>query len=83
MPKVTLSQTITYGGKFYGPGVVDVDDADAAKALTEREAAIQGAKPRPMDQGSVDEFGGVHPPAPVATQPAAPSVPRRVEKPKG
>jgi hypothetical protein len=45
MAKVTLSQTYLYGGKHYGPGVVEIADADAAKALTAREAALRPAPP--------------------------------------
>lgn len=44
MPKVTLGRTIVYGGHFYGPGEVDVDDPEVAKALSERERAIVDAQ---------------------------------------
>jgi hypothetical protein len=42
MPKLRLSQSYIYAGKRYGPG-----DAEAAKALTAREAALRPAPPAP------------------------------------
>lgn len=57
MPKFTLSQTYLYGGKHYGPGEVDIADAEVAKALQERDASILAARqprvvaPEPKDGG--------------------------------
>jgi hypothetical protein len=47
MPKLRLSQSYIYAGKRYGPGEVEIADAEAAKALTAREAALRPAPPAP------------------------------------
>jgi hypothetical protein len=46
MATVKLSQTYLYAGKHYGPGEVEIADAEAAKALTAREAALRPPGPR-------------------------------------
>jgi hypothetical protein len=47
MATVKLSQTYLYAGKHYGPGEVEIADAEAAKALTAREAALRPPAPAP------------------------------------
>lgn len=42
MKKLTLTRTYIHGGKFYGPGAVELDDAVAAD-LAERESALRPA----------------------------------------
>jgi len=81
MPKVTLSQTYLYAGKHYGPGEVEIENEEAAKALTEREKAVQGAPaapapaPAPGEMGDDGLSGEADPDA--ETQPR---VPRRAPK---
>jgi hypothetical protein len=48
MPKLRLSQSYIYAGKHYGPGEVEIADAEAVKALTAREAALRPAPPAPV-----------------------------------
>lgn len=82
MPKVTLSQTYVFAGRHYGPGEVDVADEETARALRDRDAAVQGAPAPQMDEGAVDAEGAVRGPAPVehpTRKAEGPSVPRRKE----
>jgi hypothetical protein len=62
MPKLTLDQTYIYRGKRYGPGQVEIEDAEVAKALTERGAAVQERQDARVSP---------------SREPEAPSVPRR------
>jgi hypothetical protein len=66
MPKFKLSQTYLYGGRHYGPGEVDIQDADVAKALQERDASVLAARKPRMTEGRVDAAGAVVGAEPVA-----------------
>ena len=50
MKKLILTRTYIHGGKFYGPGAVELDDAVAAD-LAERESALRPA-PAPEPTGT-------------------------------
>jgi hypothetical protein len=83
MAKVNLTKTWIYNGKHYGPGAVEIADAEVAKALTERErmGVTQVAPQHAINAAQNPADGAERVPAGDAQQPLggapAPSVPRR------